>query len=69
MAGEGLNGKTGEYVRWVLALALAGLVSYFTSIGAVQTRVAIAESKIEQIREDLKEIKADVKLLLQAVNR
>lgn len=59
-----LNGKTGEIVRWVLGLLLAAVVAYFTSMGAVQTRLAVAENNIQRIGDDLKEIKSDVKALL-----
>jgi hypothetical protein len=61
------NGKTGEVLRVVAAAAIAGLVSYFTTIGTMQARIAVAESQIELMRDDIKELKADVKLVLQAV--
>ena len=64
---RGLNGKTGEVLRWAFGLLLAAVVSYFTSIGAVQTRIAVAESQIDAMREDMRELRSDVKLILQAV--
>jgi mannitol-specific phosphotransferase system IIBC component len=62
-----LNGKTGEIVRWALGLCLAALVSYFTAIGTLQTEVAVLKERYERIAEDVREVKADVKLLLQRV--
>ncbi len=38
-----LNGKTGEAVRWAIGLALAGLISYFTTVG----KVAVVEKTQE----------------------
>lgn len=62
-----LNGKTGEVLRWVAMLVLAGLVSYFTTTGALATRMAVAESRIDRLSEDIREIKSDVKAVLRAV--
>ncbi len=45
MNGNGSNGKTGEWLRWVLSMALAGIVSYFTAQGAIQSRVAVVEER------------------------
>jgi len=39
------NGKTGEWLRWIAGLALAALVSYFTAIGAMQSRIAVVEER------------------------
>jgi hypothetical protein len=64
-----LNGKTGEVVRWVIGLVLVALVSYFTSIGTVQTRISLVEDRQVRFGEDLKEIKADVKSILLASRR
>ena len=66
------NGKTGEFVRYLLAMVVAALVSYFTAIGTLQSRVSVMETKVQQIqegdirqiREDIREIKSDVRLLL-----
>lgn len=48
-----LNGKTGEYLRAVLALALAGLVSYYTTLGVMQAQLAVV---IERERNHYDEI-------------
>ena len=48
-----LNGKIGEYLRTVLALALAGLVSYYTALGAMQAQLAVI---IERERNHYDEI-------------
>lgn len=47
------NGKTGEYVRWALGVALAGLVAYFTAIGTIQAQIAVV---IERERNHYDEI-------------
>lgn len=45
--GPGINGKTGELVRYALGLGLAAVVAYFTAIGALQERV----SKVETLEQ------------------
>ena len=62
-----LNGKTGEVLRWAIGIGLAGLVYYFTGMGAVQTRIAVLEERQSRLGGDLTEIKADVKQLLRSV--
>lgn len=62
-----LNGKTGEVLRWAFVLFLAGVVSYFTSMGTVQTRVAVVETKTQILQDDVTVIKRDVKELLTRV--
>lgn len=67
-----MNGKTAEFIRYALAMVVAGLVSYFTAIGTLQSRVSVMETKVQQIqdsdikqiREDIRDIKSDVRLLL-----
>jgi hypothetical protein len=61
------NGKTGEALRWVAMLAIAGLVSYYTTTATIQARLAVAESEIKLMRDDVRELRADVKMILQAV--
>jgi hypothetical protein len=39
------NGRTGEFLRWVLTLVLGGLVAYFTAQGAIETRIAVVEER------------------------
>lgn len=34
------NGRTGEYLRYVIGLALAALIAYFTTIGTLNQAVA-----------------------------
>jgi ribosomal protein S17 len=36
-----MNGWTGEALRWVVSLILAGVVSYFTTIGSMKSEIAI----------------------------
>lgn len=44
---SGLNGKTGEVLRWVLGLAAAVLVAYYTAIGAINSDIAALKAKQE----------------------
>ena len=40
-----VNGRTGEMIRWVIALCITGIVSYYTAIGAIQSRIAVVEER------------------------
>ena len=57
-----LNGKTGEVMRWVIGLVVAGLVSYFTAQGAMQQRLSVVETTerlhYEATQRDLQDIKS-----------
>ena len=46
-----LNGKTGELLRFVAGLALAGLVSYFTAMQALSVQIAEVR-KVEEAHFD-----------------
>lgn len=39
MVEQRFNGKTGEYVRYVMGLILAGLIAYFTTISTLNQAV------------------------------
>lgn len=62
---SGLNGKTGELLRWVVGLVLAALVSYFTAMGTLQSQLAVVTERetnhyLELLRRlDRIEIKID----------
>ena len=53
-------------MRWILTVVVALLVSYFTTPGTMQTRLSVAETQIQRLREDITEIKGDVKSVLRA---
>jgi hypothetical protein len=40
-----VNGRTGEFIRWVLIALFAGVTSYYTAIGAIQSRIAVVEER------------------------
>lgn len=44
---------------------IAWLIGVLLAYGAISTRVAVTESKVSTIQDDLREIKADIKQLLQ----
>lgn len=45
----GLNGKTGEMLRWIASLGIGGIVAYYTAQGAMQKQLAIIDTR-EQTR-------------------
>lgn len=40
-----MNGKTGEMLRWVIGLALACIVAYYTAIGSIRSQIAVVEER------------------------
>lgn len=53
-------------VSWsVLSTIGIWLVSILLAWGVVQTRVAVLEERVDQLRSDLVEIKIDIKTLLR----
>ena len=40
-----MNGKTGELLRWAMGLALAGVVSYYTALGAIRSDLKVLEER------------------------
>jgi hypothetical protein len=53
-------------IQWsVLSTIGIWIVSALLAWGVVQTRVAVLEERVDQIRADLVELKADVKTLLR----
>ena len=51
------NGKTGEFVRWGLGLALAAPVSYFTAQAKTDAQVAeLRERQINNFSEILRRL-------------
>lgn len=53
MTAPSLNGKTGEYIRWIVGMGLAGIVAYFTVLGALQSQLAVV---VERERNHYDEI-------------
>lgn len=62
-----VNGKTGEMIRWILSLVFAGLVAYFTSQAALDKRLTVLEDRMQRTNDDIREVKADVRQLLQVI--
>lgn len=74
--GGPLNGKTGEVVRWVIGLAVAVLVSYFTAENATNLRisdvkgeVAVERTKADERWEMLKSSLDEIKTHLRERDR
>jgi hypothetical protein len=47
------------------AQVIAWLVGVLLAYGALSTRVAVTEARVSTIQDDMREIKADIKQLLQ----
>jgi hypothetical protein len=57
MAGP-LNGKTGEFLRWVIGIIGVMLVSYYTAQNSTNERLTKIETRWESIRESLVRIES-----------
>lgn len=58
----GLNGRTGEIVRWILGGVFAALVAYYTAQGAMQERLRAVEVQQEAQFGELQRALGDIKL-------
>lgn len=45
MSQNAYNGRTGEMVRWVINLAIAAVVAWFASNGAMQAQLAVLQER------------------------
>lgn len=50
---SGLNGRTGDMLRWVIPLVLGAVVSYFTAQNTVNQRLTVVETDIRWMRTTL----------------
>lgn len=55
MAGP-LNGKTGEVLRWVVGLVVTALVAYFTAQAKTGERLAVVETRWEEMQRRMNAI-------------
>lgn len=66
----GLNGKTGEVLRWAIAMALAGVIGVFGARLEINDRIAAARAetadKIALVTQELARVesKADAAVLI-----
>ena len=51
--GQQINGRTGEYARWILTIVIGGVVAYFTALGTLQAQLAVV---VERERNHYDEI-------------
>lgn len=67
----GLNGLTGELVRWVVGLAMSAIVAYFSAQASVTNRLTAVETtqrlQFEEIQRSLSDLKLDVREVKTAV--
>lgn len=65
---ERVNGKTGEYIRYVFGLILAGLIAYFTTLGTINQAVTEVRERennhfsevlrrLEILQQDVRELR------------
>lgn len=59
MSGGGLNGKTGEVLRWFFGMFVAAIVAYYSAQLTIENRVTAVETKQDSNFQEL----------LRAVNR
>lgn len=67
----GLNGRTGELLRWVGGLAMSAIVAYFSAQASVTNRLTAVETtqrlQFEEIQRSLSDLKLDVREVKTAV--
>lgn len=52
-----VNGKTGEWIRYIVGLLLAGVVAYFTAIGTIRQQIAtVQEREVNHFEEVLRRL-------------
>ena len=62
----GDNGNGAVRVRWdVIATVVAWLVGGLLAYASLDGRIKVLETKYERVADDIKEIKSDIKLILQ----
>lgn len=70
--GSGFNGKTGEMVRWLLAVVVAILVSYYTAAISTEQRLTAVETtqrlNFEEIQRTLGRLEVDIRDVKRAVS-
>lgn len=64
-----LNGATGEVVRWLIGVAAAAVVAYFTTINAIQAAIVEVktrqESQFNEVLRRLDVVQQDIRELRQ----
>jgi hypothetical protein len=62
-----INGKTGEYLRWVLGFVVAAFVAYFTAMNTINSEIArinaTQESQFGEILRRIDVLQDDVREL------
>jgi hypothetical protein len=62
-----MNGKTNEYVRWVLGFVVAAFVAYFTAMSTINSEIArinaTQESQFGEILRRIEVLQDDVREL------
>lgn len=62
------NGRTGEYLRWLIGIGVAGLAAYVTAMGAIQVEVSAIKTRqdaqfsevlrrLEILQDDVRELR------------
>lgn len=62
------NGRTGEWIRWLGGMVVAGIVAYFTAMGAMQKQIAIIDTREqtrwEEVQRTLQRMEANYQRVL-----
>jgi translation initiation factor 2B subunit (eIF-2B alpha/beta/delta family) len=73
MGMEPLNGKTGEFLRYLLGLALAAIVSYYTAMDALKDAVSATNSRVSVIesreQQHFEEVQRSLSRIERAIER
>lgn len=67
----GLNGLTGELLRWIVGLAMSAIIAYFSAQASVTNRLTAVETtqrlQFEEIQRSLADLKVDMRDVKAAV--
>lgn len=63
------NGRTGEWIRWLGGMVVAGIVAYLTAMGAMQKQIAIIDTREqtrwEEVQRTLTRMEANYQRVLE----
>ena len=56
-----------ELLRWVVGLGLAGVVSYYTAIGSIQSQISVVEERENNHYSELIRLNAEMRRQLERI--
>lgn len=60
-----MSARAEEWIKFVVAFVLAGMVGYFAMVNTVNARIAVLEAKQQDTGESLRRIESKVDRLLE----